>query len=416
MKRWFAALVLLTTTMAGAQISPQFFGLHIQQPASPWPNSLGIQFSTWRSEGSGIKWSDINRAPGVYYWTALDQWLAANRQSGEYVLFDIYYTPAWASSCPTCVCAPYFALGGCYPPSDLSPDGSGTDQYLKDFVTALLQHVGPGEFKYIEVWNEPNVNTEYAGTVAQLVRMTSDIRAIANGYDPNIQIVSPAETGDGSNLSQMRYLASYLAAGGGQYVDIIALHGYVANPEDIIARINSTLSVMSLYGQSGKPVFVTEGSWWSPIPPYPSSQKPGFTFRHYLSMLSTPVQRFYLYAYDNDTYGTLWNPHSKQLTQTGTAYELFYGWLVGTTMTHACQAQPAANTVWSCLFTKPGGYQAAAVWSTSLPIGQTINVTAPPQFVRYKDVYGNEYTIVNHQIPIGFNPIWLESQATSRTQ
>jgi len=415
MKKGIAALVLCTT-LAGAQISPQFFGLHVLSLSSPWPPTVGVQFSSWRSQDSGVRWSDINVAQGQYDWTMLDQWLALTAEYGQYVLYDFYYTPGWASQCPTCTCAPYSAPGGCYPPTDLNPDGSGTDQDLKNFMTALMQHVGVGKIKYIEIWNEPNIPNEYAGTMAQLVRMASDVRAIAKSFDPNVQIVGPAETGDGPNDLQMQYLAAFLAAGGGEYVDIMALHGYVINPEDIITRINNHLSVMSQYDQGGKEVYVTEGSWWTATQPYPGSKRPGFTFRQYLSTLSTPVQRFYLYAFDNDEYGTLWNPHKEEITQSGTAYQLFYGWLVEATMTQACQGQPENSTIWSCLFSKPDGYEAEALWSTVLPTGQLMDVTVPSQFVQYRDLYGKVYPITKHRVRIGYDPIWLENQTDKNVE
>jgi len=409
MKRFLTALFVFAAMLLEAQISPQFFAMHVEQTQSPWPPTVGVQFSSWRSVSSYVKWSDINLAPDQYHWTLLDQWIETASQNGQSVLYNLYYTPSWASSCPTCKCSQYLALGGCYAPNDLNLDGSGTDQHLKDFVTALLEHVGPGKIKYIEIWNEPNVANEYKGTVQQLVRMSADARAIARQYDPKIQIVCPPETGDGQDSLQMQYLASFLAAGGGQYVDIIALHGYVKNPEDIITRINNTLLVMSKYGQSGKPVFVTEGSWWTATPPFSGPEKPGFTFRQYLSVLSTPVQRFYLFAFDADNEGTLWNPHKQTITATGFAYQLFYSWLEGAMMTTPCKGQSGNAAIWSCTFSRSGGYQAEAIWDTVLPFGQSTNVKVNAQYVQYRDLYGNVYPITNHQVSIGYTPIWLEN-------
>lgn len=411
MKRWIAMCALFVTVTSAAQISPQFFGVHVNEASTPWPPTVGVQFAAWRSVSSSVKWSDINLSPGVYDWSRLDTWLATTAQYGESSMYNLYFTPGWASSCPKCICSQYLPPGGCFPPNDLNSDGSGTDRHLKDFITALMQHVGPGKINYIEIWNEPNISTEYQGTVQQLVRMTADVRSIVQIYDPDVLVVSPPETGDGLNNLQMNYLASYFAAGGGPYVDVIALHGYVSNPEDIIQRIDNTLLVMSQYGQSGKAVFVTEGSWCCGGESFPGRLRPGFTFRRYLSMLSTPAQKFYLFAFDADNEGDLWSIPKNKLTANGLAYQLFYSWLVGATITQPCQPQSAGSVIWRCSFTKPQGYEAEAIWTTTIPL-RVQNVTVASRYVPYRDLYGNVVPIQNHLVPVGYAPLWLENMSS----
>jgi len=411
MKRWIAvATILIAGRMAGAQISPEFFAMHVLSTQDPWPTTVGVQFSSWRSVSSEVTWSNLNPAPGVYDWSHLDLLLSMAAQNGQSVLYTFYYTPTWASSCPTCTCNQgNQGLGGCYPPTDLNPDGSGTDLNVKNFVTALMRHEGPGKIAYLEIWNEPNVPTEWGGTIQQLIRMAADVRAIATAFDPNIQVTSPPETGDGKNGLQMTYLAAYLAAGGGRYVDLIGLHGYVANPEQIIARVNSTTAVMAQYGQSGKPIFITEGSWCCQNDPIPLDAQPGFSFRQYLSILSTPVSRAYLYAFDSANEGNLWDQVSGSMTANGVAYQLYYNWLAGATMTQPCQPLSKGSLIWTCTFTRAQGYQAAAIWDTGFANGNTKTVTVPAQYVQYRDLYGNLYPIKNNRVSIGYNPIWLEN-------
>jgi hypothetical protein len=408
MKRSILAFVLLLASVATAQISPEFFAMHSNW--YPWPTVEGIPFSSWRSVSSRVKWSDINTAPGVYDWTRLDTYLAQTTQYGQTALYTVYYTPGWASQCPTCKCnAGNTALGGCYPPADVNADGTGTDQDLKNFITALMHHVGPGKIKYLEVWNEPNIPIEWGGTTPQLVRMTADVRSISKAIDPNVEITSPPETGDGKNSLTMAWLASYLAAGGGQYVDVIGLHGYVNNPEDIITRVNATAAVMAQYSQTGKPIFITEGSWCCEHTPIAQLEQPGFSFRQYLSILSTPVQKFYLFNFSANNEGNLWSTAEKSMTTNGNAYLLYYNWLVSATMTQPCQAEASNNAVWSCTFTKAQGYEAEAIWSTTTPMGQYLTVSVPPQYVQYRDLYGHVYPIHNLQVQVGYTPIWLEN-------
>jgi len=412
MRRWIVvAMMLIVCAVARAQISPEFFAMHAISIQDPWPSTVGVQFSSWRSVSSSVTWADINTAPGVYDWTQLDNLLALAEQNGQSVMYTFYDTPTWASSCPTCICNHGNEnLGGCNAPSDLNSNGSGTDEILKTFVTALMQHEGPGKINYIEIWNEPNVPTEWGGTMPQIIRMTADVRSVAQSFDPNVLISSPPETGDGKETLLMTWLAAYLQDGGGQYVDVIGLHGYVDTPEQIITRVNNTTAVMAQYGQSGKPIFITEGSWCCDFAPIPFAQQLGFSFRQYLSILSTPVGRFYLYAFDSSTEGNLWNqvpPGS--MTANGVAYQLYYSWLAGATMTQPCQPISSNSTIWTCTFTRARGYQAQAIWDTAFTGGGANTVTVPVEYVQYLDLYGNVYPIYNNQVPVGYNPVWLEN-------
>jgi hypothetical protein len=393
-------------------ISSDFFGMHMGA-ITPWPTTVGIQFSSFRTLNSGkTYWSQLNPSSGVYTWAQLDDIV---QESGRYdvaVDFDFYWTPSWASSVPRGSCGG-LNTGGCYPPNDLNADGTGTDQHLKNFMTALMQHVGAGKIKYIEVWNEFNIAREWSGTMAQLVRMTEDVRAIAKAYDPNIQIISPAETGDwvptDNDLTGMRWLGEFFAAGGGQYVDIIGLHGHNTLPESIIARTNSTLSEMALYGQNGKPIFDTEASWRI-LDGLAADLQRGFLFREYLASLSTPTKAFYVYAYDMVDTANYWSTASQQITRNGAAYKLFYSWLVGSTMTSKCQPQSAGSSTWSCTFDMQDGTKAMAIWNTAVTYPNTVSVSVPSTYNKYLTMDGLSHSVTTaHTVPIGYEPIWLEN-------
>jgi hypothetical protein len=407
----YAYSVTIQPNSASGQISPDFFGLHVNDLSNPWPTTVGIQFKNYRTHNSSSTlWSQLNPSPGVYDWQWLDVALQKSEQYGSQVDFNFYFTPSWASSSPSGACGGN--NGGCFPPNDLNADGSGTDQHVKDFMTALMQHVGAGKFKYLEVWNEFNNSIEWSGSIAQLVRITKDVSAIAKSYDPNVKIIGPAETGDwvkaGDNEG-MRYLGEFLAAGGGQYVDIISLHGHVTNPEDIIARTNSALAQMAQYGQSGKPLFDTEGSW-PIIKGLASDLQRGNLFREYLATLSTPTEVFYVYAYDIDNTANYWSTPNQQITTNGDAYKLFYNWLVGSTMTSKCQAQTSSSSTWSCTFSMQDGTIAMAIWNTAVVYPNTISVNVPSIYSKYFTLDGQTHSVdATHNVPIGYEPIWLEN-------
>lgn len=122
-------------------------------------------------------------------------------------------------------------------------------------------------------------------------------------------------------------------------------------------------------------------------------------------MLSTPVSQYYLYAFDSPNEGNLWDSGPGNMTANGVAYQLYYNWLAGATMTQPCQPYVAGSSIWTCTFSRAPSYQAAAVWDTNA----TLSVPVPTTYVQYRDLYGNVHAIRNHHVTIGYTPIWLEN-------
>jgi hypothetical protein len=406
--RQFSLTIASSGSSSGVQSS--FFGIHVNKQSSPWPDGVGVKFGGYRSLSSQINWSAINTSAGVYDWSRFDSWMAKTKSGGEDFLYDVYYTPTWASSVPTGVCGA-LGSGGCYPPNDLNSDGSGTNQHFKDFVTALMNHVAPGTIKYLEIWNEPNITGEWLGATPQLVRMAQDAGAVAKAIDPNVQIVSPAETGDGSGLHglQMKWLNGFLSAGGGSYVDAIAFHGYVVNPEDIDTRLTNARNAMAAYGQQSKPIFNTEGSWGVFSNLTDDDLRAAFTGRYYLVQISAGVSRVYWFGWDMTNTGDFYN---NGITKAGTAYQQVYQWMIGASPAGNCSA---SGTVWTCNYTRPSGYAAMAVWDSSQTCASGICTTSlyavPSQFVQYRDLDGKLTALTSSQIPIGLKPILLETSS-----
>jgi hypothetical protein len=411
-----------TTTLAldvqvtppGDTIPDSFFGIHINKLTNPWPTALGFKFGGFRTMASQTKWNDINTAPGVYNWSRLDRWLALAEQSGQDVMFTMFYTPAWASSSPTAGCANgSFPAGGCYPPNDLNSDGTGSNQHFRDFITALMAHVGPGKIHYLEIWNEPNIQSEWMGTFPQLVRMAQDASTIAKGVDPNIKIVAPPETGDGGNPGLlMNWTAKFLAAGGGQYVDVIALHGYVVHPEDFLVRLENLRSVMAAYGVTDKQIFDTEGSWGIFSNTYDPDQQVAFTGRSYLVHASAQVDRYYWYAWDLPNTGNFYSGQAQAVTAPGMAYLEVYRWLHGAAPSGPCAVN---GTVWTCSYTRANGYRALAVWDAVQTCGggscTTATYAVPTGLVQYRDLQGNLTPLSGSQVKISLKPILIENQS-----
>jgi hypothetical protein len=412
----FSLLCLsLATVAAQAQtISSNFFGMHMHTGIlgkQPWPVA---KFGSIRLWDTTTGWADINTSPGIYNWTTFDSWLSTAQAHGmASVLYTFGKTPRWASSNPnnsTCDYGP----GLCGTPDDLNADGTGTDQHWKDFVRAIATHAA-GRVKYWEMWNEPNITTRWTGTMAQLVRMSADARSIILSVDPSAVLLTPAPANGLTGTAT--WMGQYFAAGGGQYADVIAFHGYVQHagahpvPEDVVTLINNLTTVMKTYGQSSKAIWNTEGSWGrTSVTGFTNlDQQSSFLVRYIVLQLSKGVSRFYWYQWNNtNTSGVLWVPTPSispgTVLKPGIAYEQAYKWLAGATMSTRCSM--TSNSTWSCVLTRAGGYEAMIVWNAK----GNASFTAASQYKQYRTIYGGLVSLpISGTITVGTTPIMLEN-------
>ncbi len=392
--------------------SPNFQGLIVHW-YEPWPT---LPFHTFRLWDTGTRWAQLNPSPGQFHWTTLDHWLDAAQQTGADPLFTLGMTPQWASSRPndhTCRYSP----GECDPPEDLNPDGSGTDQHWKDFVTALVNHVN-GRIRHWEVWNEPHAPNAWTGTYPQMVRMAQDARTIVKSIDPKSKMLNGGV--EMHNGISMKWWNGYAAAGGLKYADLIAIHGDVRTypekcgvypqAENFIPLLQGVKTVLAQYGQQNKVIWDTEASWGRTEPDCFNNQdlQAAFLARFFLIQHSEHIQRFYWRGWI-DKSGGLYNVKTG-LNKAGVAYGQIHSWFFGNTLTNPCSAK---GTIWTCAFTGPNNYQAQAVWDTSMTckngVCQTHRYTVNAQFLDYRTLDGKKQQITNSTVPIGAKPIWLEN-------
>jgi len=427
----FVALVLISSASpSNAQVSSHLFnlsatgGLTSQQP---WPV---VSFGGIRVMENGTAWGEVNTAPDVYDFSSLDKWLADAKTGGQDVLYTFVWVPRWASSNPndsTCRLGP----GTCDPPVDLNPDGTGTDQHWKDYVTAITAHnknSTTAHIKYWELWNEPHNNFSWNGTYAQLVRMVSDAYPIIKNSDPNAFILSP--TLGWINKSALTWAAGYLGAGGSRYIDGVALHGYVMqsgkggktdNPETLTTLLPPYRTMLATYGLGSKPIFNTESSWslndqWGPFSTDKDMQA-AFVARLYILHAVYGISRLYWFEWNDTSDGTLWLPDPNDPKAPGTvlkpgiAYQATYTWLVGKTTANSCSQ---AGTIWTCSITGANGYVSEAIWDTAESCSNgtcsTVSYVADSKYIHYQTLDGNMYSVSGNTVRIGAKPILLQNQ------
>ncbi len=471
--------VTTTGAGLNTQVSSHYFGMHLNSTNAPWPffDVGGAQdplpFGSQRLWAAGVPWAFINTGQGVYDWTGapenMDTWMSdAQAHPGLDTLYTLARTPTWASSQPSdtsCVGGSTSGQGGqCDPPIHLNADGSGTNDVWIAWVTAAAQFSaadkaagGPG-FSYYEVWNEWNTsvswNPKYA-TTAQLVRMEQDARCVVEGppaglacnpnsvfpngtaIDPTAKIVSPSPVGAAANnlLGEVAAsLSTYFSTQvnghpGGSFSDVIGFHGYVGTattagttavpcptPENVnivMADMSATLAQFPAI-TAGKPLFNTEGGWsQAPDEGFDDpDRQAAFLPRYLLLQESDNVARVYWFAWDSKTDASLYNDTNGQATVAATAYGEVNQWTVGATVSKACSA---AGSVWTCGFTRPGGYAALAVWDA----GQDCTASSCPTttfpvpsggYIEYRDVAGNVTPLSGATtVQIGAKPILLET-------
>ena len=427
-------------------IASTFFSMHVNDFRTPWPTVPIGGVRLWDTQTT---WGQINTSPGIYDWTKLDRRLTQAQSRGADVMYELGRTPVWAqcsstdSTCGsgvtiTCGHNGVTAAGGpgqCYPPNDLKIDGSGPNQHWKDWVTAVVTH-SRGFVRYYEIWNEPDIAHSWQGSFAQLARMEQDAKAIVGSIDPSALVVTPAPVDMHPGPT---WMDRYMAAGGAQAADVIAFHGYVEciggcvphvypTAEDEVLLISKFKAVMLAHGQQTKPIFITEGSWGRTDINLFTDQdlRSAFIVRYHLLQGSLGIARSYWYLWDGIGVGTLWDTvntnlqgcagggipnNGGYLCPSGIAYQQVYNWLVGASPSAPCSAN---GTVWSCGYTRGGGYHALAVWDASKTCSNGVCATSiyspDSQFVQYRDLAGGTKSVASGStIQIGAKPVLLET-------
>ena len=373
-----------------ATIPASFFGLTVLDFKQRTPS---MSFGTTRSWDAypDFDWSDINPARGAYSFSSLDQFIAINQARGTDIVYTFGRTPRWASAQPDAPSAD--GPGQCAPPANMAD--------YDNFLTAIATHVA-GKIRYWELWNEPQAVSNYCGDIATMVTMAQHASRILKGIDPNAQILSPAANGDPGPA----WLATFLAAGGSNYVDVIAFHGYwSANAEDVLAVISNFKAAMLANGAAGKPIWDTESSWagFGNVPTPGNAQQVGFVAKDYILHWSQGVSRFIWYAYDGGAvWAGLWSSTSGE-SSAAISYRETYKWLVGATLAVPCAK--SGTSIWTCTLSRSSGYAAEVVWSS---IGNA-GFAVPAQYTVYRDLSGAVHSIASHTVTINDQPILLET-------
>jgi hypothetical protein len=453
-------LTVNSAIATGPAPSASFFGFSNNYTNSGgWPNqSYGMQ-RFWDSPST--QWPDINTASGVFEFTKLDSDLALAYTKGTMLgMYTLARTPTWASSNPTDTsCNNTTGMGGgdgeCDPPSDLNSDGSGSNAIWKAWIAAIATHVNDPTYlqthahiKYWEIWNEPDDTAFFAGSIAQLARLTEDANCIITGrgvihqngngtatpctatpIDPTAQIVMASAHAKGAaltygqnelycNNSPKTYQLpcpnppNAIAAA----VDIINFHMKPGNesgnncpaptpctPESAMQMYVANIRGILQPAELAKPLWDGEAQYSST----------GFS-GEYLSdtdLAASFMPRFYLTNWSLGISGMAWYTAASQAepVEAETSYQQTYNWLVNASLVTPCAA---SGTVWSCTISG-SGTQYLIMWDTAQTCASgsctTANQTVASQWTQYRDITtaSTPVTISGGVVPVGIKPVLL---------
>jgi polysaccharide biosynthesis protein PslG len=407
-----AALLILFTALAtpikSDQSNPRlvtsdFFGMDIIRP-KVWPTSTMGSLG----KGAGTAWRYVEPYRDVFKWHAPDEYVEAAEAHGIDAMYCFDSVPQWASSRPDekCDAGP---IGCAAPPADIRD--------WEHFVTAVVNRF-KGRIKIYELWNEPTTQGEWTGTYEEMVQMARSAYEIIKSVDPNAIVLTPAPSAHGyqrlghTSAVQPDWMREYLKAGGDKYADGGSWHAYpwpnVCDNNTIdcagaplIKQVDTMREVFDRSGLAGKPIYVTEGGYRTSEQLSDPNRQAAYVARWYVLLASNGVTRAYWHAWDDNKWGTMWDPVAGVLP-TGIAYEETYNWLVGATLLGPCQI--ATGGVWTCSLTRPNGYQGLIAWVTT----GSHPYTPGKQYMQFRDLAGGT-TLVQGQVTLGEKPILLET-------
>jgi hypothetical protein len=229
-----------------------------------------------------------------------------------------------------------------------------------------------------------------------------------------VSLETPAECANYDPRCGSKWLNNWLAAGGKNSIDAIAFHGYpwiTELPEQIQGAVTLEQVAMNQNGVGTLPIFDTESSWGMNAYLPAQSDQANFLARHLLLEQSMGVQHQLWWNYDGGitetAWGTLWTP-AAGLNLVGDAYQQVEKWITGTTLSQPCAPTSVGSATYTCGYTRPNGYKALVVWTTSTakPL-----FTVPAGFVQYHDLVGNEKPVSGGAVLISESPILLENKS-----
>jgi hypothetical protein len=206
-----------------------------------------------------VEWSAVEATQGTFDWSATgsDPVIKAAVAAGLHVLALPSYFPSWASTSDSAAYATY--------------------------LTAAVGHYAPLGVHSWELWNEPNLGSNWEGTssgtqyAAFLIAGYNAVKAADSTAFVVSAGLSPA-TDDGTDVAPATFLTAAYAAGAAGHMDAVGMHPYSfpyppMDPEtwNPFYELPSIYTIMEANGDTSKFIWSTELGYPTTFPSDPSN-------------------------------------------------------------------------------------------------------------------------------------------------
>ncbi|MBV9581798.1 MAG: hypothetical protein JO057_24725 [Chloroflexi bacterium] len=219
------------TPVSADRLAVSHYGMSVfiwNNPSTTARDLQALQAADFGWQKSIFKWREMNPDIGVYNFNEADRVVSASMQAHIKTIARIDFQPWWSRSDQTY--------------ANARPDNL---QWYADFVKIFADRYKTGSpyghVDAIEIWNEPNLRSEWGGTISQqsaadYVQMLSLSYAAIKSVDPSIMVVSaglsPTGDYDGTAAPDDQFLQWMYDAGMSGHYDILGLNAnaQVADP------------------------------------------------------------------------------------------------------------------------------------------------------------------------------------------
>ena len=201
------------------------YGIHAflwwSAPQREW-DLENVRMMNFHYVKQSFAWSDIQPEPEMFDWVLADAVVNEVQYRRRGLVARIDSPPDWAVQTPDNIENPPYNLDA-----------------FAAYCGALAERY-QGKIEAYQVWNEPNLQREWAGYVPNAtayVKMLAACGTAIRAVDENAIIISaglsPTGSRDVSALPDEEFLWEIYAAGGSPYFDVLGLHapGYALPPE-----------------------------------------------------------------------------------------------------------------------------------------------------------------------------------------
>ncbi len=197
-----------------------------------------------------LRWNQVEPQRNQWDWGGTDLLVNSYAQKNMNLLGLLCYSVAWASGGS--------GNGTVFgPPTDMNA--------WETYVRTTVSHY-KGQIHTWEIWNEPDVamfwNNHDGGDPVVYQQMLQRAYTAIKSVDPNATVMNGGVTGTERGANFVNTLVNN---GGGNYLDAVAFHGYVANGSvDDLFYYNTIWPLISKARQhANKPLWITEYGWSS---------------------------------------------------------------------------------------------------------------------------------------------------------